>query len=105
MNDDRARSRVVLSGQTRPCAHSVSRVLKKRSIFPFQRGVRGGMRMWRAPGSGGGGGDWGVVGEERGVLLLTPRNGAPPRPAPPPAGRPRVGGAGAGGAGGGDAGV
>jgi hypothetical protein len=51
MNDDRARSRVVLLGHTRPCAHSVSRVLKKRSIFPFQRGVRGGMRMWRAPSS------------------------------------------------------
>ena len=28
-----------LLGQTRLCAHSVSSVPKKRSIFPFQRGV------------------------------------------------------------------
>src|SRR3954466_11000636 len=59
MNDERARSRVVLLGQTRTCAHSVSSVLKKRSILPFQRGVRGGMRMWRGGGAGGGGGGGG----------------------------------------------
>jgi hypothetical protein len=33
----------------RPCAHSSSRAPKKRSSLPFQRGVYGGMRMWRAP--------------------------------------------------------
>src|SRR4051794_41241018 len=81
MNDDRARSRVVLSGQTRPCAHSVSTVLKKRSIFPFQRGVRGGMRMWRGAGAAGGGGGRGGGGGEGGVAVLTPR---PPPPPPPP---------------------
>jgi hypothetical protein len=36
-----ARSRWVLEGQTRPCAHSRSRVPKNRSIFPFQRGCAG----------------------------------------------------------------
>src|SRR4051794_41316540 len=89
MNDDRARSRVVLSGQTRPCAHSVSRVLKKRSIFPFQRGVRGGMRMWRGPRPGGGGREWGGGGGQRGGWLLTPPPPPPPRPGPPPARRGR----------------
>src|SRR4051794_41722293 len=90
MNDDRARSRVVLSGQTRPCAHSVSRVLKKRSIFPFQRGVRGGRRMWRAPRPGGGGRGGGGGAEDPGVLLLPPPTPPPPPPAPPPAARGRA---------------
>src|SRR3954454_18956809 len=78
MNDDRARSRVVLSGQTRPCAHSVSSVPKKRSIFPFQRGVRGGMRMWRALRAARGWGDWWVGEEQRALSLITAWTGPQP---------------------------
>src|SRR3954469_10442483 len=78
MNDDRARSRVVLSGHARPCAHSVSRVLKKRSIFPFQRGVRGGMRMCRAPSSVSVSRNWWLVESQRALSLITACTGPQP---------------------------
>src|SRR3954470_8665726 len=49
MKGCQARSRRLDEGQTRPWAHSVSSVPKDRSLLPLQRGVQGGMRMWRAP--------------------------------------------------------